>query len=296
MQGVLSPILFTIYINDLLDELEKAGVGCHWNQHFVGALCYADDVALLVPSPAALRLMLNTCLLFAESHNLVFNAGKTQLIAFSRTAPAVTASTFFSFCGQQLKFCKTVTHLGHILSCDLSDDPAIIAVKKDLCRKANFMLHTFSCCDSYTKSNLFRSFCLSLYGSSLWLASSKELRSLEICLNNIIRKIWCLPQRCHTSLLHLISGLPSIFNTVITRSQNLASSAIQPSSRLISDVFLDSSSLIYTSTGYNLTFGHKHWKVYTDSDNLTSKFLFDVKMNPSLNSSLLEDINFICTS
>ena len=74
--------------------------------------------------------MLNTCLLFAESHNLVFNAGKTQLIAFSRTAPAVTASTFFSFCGQQLKFCKTVTHLGHILSCDLSDDPAIIAVKK----------------------------------------------------------------------------------------------------------------------------------------------------------------------
>ena len=80
------------------------------------------------------------------------------------------------------------------------------------------------------------------------------------------------------------------------RSQDLASSAIQSSSRLISDVFLDSSSLMYTSTGYNLTFGHKHWKVYTDSNNLTSKFLFDVKMNPSLNSSLLEDINFICTS
>ena len=155
------------------------------------------------------------------------------------------------------------------------------------------MLHTFSCCDSYTKSNLFRSFCLSLYGSSLWLASSKELRSLEICLNNIIRKIWCLPQRCHTSLLHLISGLPSIFNTVITKSQSLASSAIQSSSRLISDVFLDSSNLICTSTGYNLTFGHKHWKVCTDSDNLTSKILFDVKMNPSLNSSLLEDILII---
>ena len=100
----------------------------------------------------------------------------------------------------------------------------------------------------------------------------------EICLNNIIRKIWCLSQRCHTSLLQLISGLP--------RSQNLASSAIQSSSRLISDVFLDSSNLIYTSTGYNLTFGHKHWKVYTDSDNLTAKFLFDVKMNSSLNSTI----------
>ena len=36
-RGVLSPILFTIYINDL-DELEKAGVGCHWNQPFCWCL------------------------------------------------------------------------------------------------------------------------------------------------------------------------------------------------------------------------------------------------------------------
>ena len=28
--GVLSPILFTIYIDDLLVELEKVGVGCLW--------------------------------------------------------------------------------------------------------------------------------------------------------------------------------------------------------------------------------------------------------------------------
>ena len=36
--GVLSPILFTVYIDDLLIELEKKGVGCHWNNLFVGAL------------------------------------------------------------------------------------------------------------------------------------------------------------------------------------------------------------------------------------------------------------------
>ena len=50
--ALFSPILFTIYINDLLDELKMAGVGCHRNQHFVGALCCADDIALLSPSPA----------------------------------------------------------------------------------------------------------------------------------------------------------------------------------------------------------------------------------------------------
>ena len=59
--GVLSPILFTVYIDDLLSELEKMGVGCYWRQHFVGTVCYADDIALLAPSPAALRLMLDAC-------------------------------------------------------------------------------------------------------------------------------------------------------------------------------------------------------------------------------------------
>ena len=65
--GVLSPILFTVYVDDLLTELEKKGVGCYWNNHFVGALCYDDDIALLAPSPAALHLMLDTCSSFASS-------------------------------------------------------------------------------------------------------------------------------------------------------------------------------------------------------------------------------------
>ena len=65
--GVLSPILFTVYVDDLLTELEKKGVGCYWNNHFVGGLCYADDIALLAPSPTALHLMLDTCSSFASS-------------------------------------------------------------------------------------------------------------------------------------------------------------------------------------------------------------------------------------
>ena len=80
VHGVLSPILFTVYIDDLLLELERQGIGCYWNKHFVGAVCYADDITLLAPSPSALRLMLNTCSSFATSHNLIFNADKIQLI------------------------------------------------------------------------------------------------------------------------------------------------------------------------------------------------------------------------
>ena len=84
--GVLSPILFTVYIDELLLELEKAGVGCYWRHHFVGAVCYADDVALLAPSHSALRLILDSCRRIANSLSLFFNAAKTQQIFFSSCA------------------------------------------------------------------------------------------------------------------------------------------------------------------------------------------------------------------
>ena len=53
------------------------GIGCFWKHHFVGAVCYADDVALLAPSPSALRNMLSTSIKFADSHHLSFNDTKT---------------------------------------------------------------------------------------------------------------------------------------------------------------------------------------------------------------------------
>jgi len=48
--GILSPILFTIYMDELLSRLSKSGYGCTICDVLVGALCYADDVVLPCPS------------------------------------------------------------------------------------------------------------------------------------------------------------------------------------------------------------------------------------------------------
>ena len=80
--SVLSPILFTVYLDDLLSSLKSLGIGCHWDGLFVGAVSYTDDIALLAPLPSALRLMLEHREEFAISRGLSFNASKTQLICF----------------------------------------------------------------------------------------------------------------------------------------------------------------------------------------------------------------------
>ena len=43
--GVLSPLLFNVYLDELILLLmEQVRVGCHMNGMFVGSFCYVDDV------------------------------------------------------------------------------------------------------------------------------------------------------------------------------------------------------------------------------------------------------------
>ena len=53
--GVFSPVLFCIYLDGLLSRLAESKIGCFIGDVFVGALAYADDIALLAPTTRAMR-------------------------------------------------------------------------------------------------------------------------------------------------------------------------------------------------------------------------------------------------
>ena len=122
--SVLSPVLFAMYLDGLLSELSNCGVGCYWGCLFAGAFCYADDIVLLAPCASALRIMLDICNSYATSHGLEFNASKTQLICF-RTPSTRPCTASISFGNTPLQYSKQVTHLGHILTCNLQTAHAI---------------------------------------------------------------------------------------------------------------------------------------------------------------------------
>ena len=126
------------------------------------ALClctwlYADDIALLAPSPSAMRILLKECEVFASEFDITFNASKTQLICFSTLPNGV-----FRFNEVALQFTDIVTHLGHTLHRKLDDEVDIAQVTSAMCRKANYLLHTFSGCDMRVKTKLIMTHCLSL--------------------------------------------------------------------------------------------------------------------------------------
>ena len=157
----------------------------------VGALCYADDLTLLAPSPSALRIMLQLCEQFAECRGLRFNPAKTQLIRFSYSPSTILCNAKFSFCGHTLSFVDTVSHLGVLLHYNLSDayDHDINMKIRDLVKKSNCLITYFPSVGPVILTKLFQSYCLSLYGCSLWKLSNPTIQNIEVAFNKILRKI-----------------------------------------------------------------------------------------------------------
>ena len=83
--GVISLILFNVYINELILLLSEQGVGCHLHGQFVSAFIYTDDVTLLAPTSTALNAMLEICSNFAIDFDLQFTAVKLNVCIFRRT-------------------------------------------------------------------------------------------------------------------------------------------------------------------------------------------------------------------
>ena len=59
--SVLSPTLFSVYIDDISKDLRRAWNGCLVGEIWVGAAGYAHDLILIAPSRSAMQSMLNIC-------------------------------------------------------------------------------------------------------------------------------------------------------------------------------------------------------------------------------------------
>jgi len=81
--AIVRQILFCMYLDTLLTELKKAGVGCFIGKWFVSVLGYADDVVLLAPTARAMRTMLKVCDKFSGGFSVIFNAKKSECLTFN---------------------------------------------------------------------------------------------------------------------------------------------------------------------------------------------------------------------
>jgi len=117
--GVLSLVLFCLYIDDLLVALSKAGVRCLIGDYFVGALVYvyADDIVLLALSASVLRIMLAICDQYANDYSISFNVSKSKCLVVlplkCRFLNDYIKDCTFYIGNNPIKYVDSFEHLGH---------------------------------------------------------------------------------------------------------------------------------------------------------------------------------------
>jgi hypothetical protein len=220
--GILSPILFCVYYDELIQELRRTRTGCHIGSWFVGVLAYADDLALLAPSASAMRKLLATCELFAERFSLSFNADKSKCMCFEphgrlhcdRTLPK------FEIHGGAIDFVDSWVHLGHTLTTDLNTEADIMRGRNALIGQINNFLCQFGKLDVVTKNRLFLAYCSSHYGSVLWDLDCRSLDAYAAAWRTGLRRIWRLPFNSHCAIVSLVSMTVPLIDVICQRFIN----------------------------------------------------------------------------
>ena len=135
----LSPILFNLYINDLIEIINKnTSEDIHLNTvNKINALLYADDLVLISPSKEGLQKQIDTLTEYCKTWKLKINSKKTKSMVFNRGNNII--KTNFTVNGIPIENVKRFTYLGFTISSKNCEFQTTI---DDLSIKANRAIFT----------------------------------------------------------------------------------------------------------------------------------------------------------
>ena len=214
---MLSPALFTVYIQELLDRLQSLGLGCHVGHTFVGAVAWADDFLLTAPSRGAMQSMLDVASAFVLEVGLKFSTdpnpakSKSKSIYMVGRRAGLQKPAALVLSGQDLPWVEHATHLGHEFHQDgtLEMDTRM--------RRASFI----GCCLEVQEAFSFASpnntlgavklYCGDLYGGMLARLDSTAATQLMNCWGITVKDVWDVPRATHRVYARWLSGQHTSF-------------------------------------------------------------------------------------
>ena len=108
---VLSPLLFNIFINDIIPHFNEHE--CHppvLDEHKLGCLLYADDLAIISTTKEGLQHSLNNLDAYCNKWKLTVNQSKSKVVCFTKANKADIPS--FRFGNVQLEVVQNYCYLG----------------------------------------------------------------------------------------------------------------------------------------------------------------------------------------
>ena len=249
--GILSPILFCLYIDELLLRINNSGLGCHIGHLSYAGLGYADDVTTITPSVSSLQSVLYICEEFAEEYNVSFNCKKTVCMRVGSGGRPPERDVTLN--GTKLIWSKKVKHLGNTITHDLKDTEDINMKKYTFISQVNTLNSKFSTVHSSLRGRLLQTYCGSWYGCQTWDLASGSADCMNIEWNKAVRRTLNIPYRTRTSLLPFLIHGKSFKAQHRSRVSKFLDSFNNSSNSRVQYIYIRAKSYSHGALGRNLT-------------------------------------------
>ena len=168
----LSPVLFNLYVNDLVTFLKSFDCGIDIGNDKLCILLYADDVVIIANDDKELQILLNALGTWCEDNCTTINAAKSNVVHFR--PPSISRSdTVFKCNDNIIEYSSNYTYLGLVLNEHLDYNVTAKAVAASANRALGLVIAKCKilggvCYDVFVK--LYESLVCPIveYGASIW--------------------------------------------------------------------------------------------------------------------------------
>jgi len=206
--GVLSPILFAIFIDSIVCTVKNTNVGCYISSVFCSIFLYADDILLVAPTVTALQLMLDACETELRYLDMRVNVKKSACIRFG-SRYAAQCSVITSSFGGPISWVESCRYLGVFF---VSGKTFKCCFNNAKCRFFRAFNSIFSKVGRLASQevviSLVRSKCIPvlLYATEACPLLSRQKHSLEFTINRLFMKLFS------TASPHIVENCLYYFN------------------------------------------------------------------------------------
>jgi hypothetical protein len=219
--GVLSPQIFAVYVDDLVLELKKSGLGCHIVDLFIAAVFYADDLALCAPTRSSLQGLVDICVSYGRKWCIEYNFKKTKIVVFGKNRDTSSFSDVF-LDDKKVDYVDSWKYLGVTV---VSSGRFQCSSSRELASfygAANTILNVLRKPSEVVQMSLLYTICVPIitYACEVKRLTSSDLQRLNVALNDCIRKIFTYNRWESTRFLREQLGYGNIIEIFAKREKS----------------------------------------------------------------------------
>jgi len=238
--GVLSPYLFAVYIDSVVDRVKSYGLGCYIKAMCVSVFLYADDILLLAPSLSCLQQLLYICEDELQWLDLTINARKSACI---RIGPRfnVRCSNITTINGHELTWYDEIRYLGVYVIAARYYRCSHSNAKRSFYRAFNAMFGKIGrCASEEVIIELLKMKCLPvlLYGLESCPFNKTQIKSLDFAISSAFSKIFCTKSQDIIDTCRTLFNCQPVADSLCTRKRNFLCKYVK-SSNVICRLFVN---------------------------------------------------------